>query len=240
MAGIGDHAPGLHAREAPAVAGNHLHRTVEEVTHDEDGLRLVQIRRGIGLMRTVREEEMRHVHRSLELHVHAPGEAPAIDVERLRGLETHQPPDLGREVTLPAARGDDPAAAHQPAVACVHRRMRVAVRPEDRPGGVIEVRDGDLVASIDDVEDESAADLRPIDRGQDGNVRDEGDAARLVSRRQRDVGDGLVRRVLRVDREVKPARQLLVGTDVTEGAPARQGRRSITSKRVTGTDPHPV
>src|SRR4030095_10782649 len=30
MAGIGDYAPGLHAREAPAVTANHLHRTIQE------------------------------------------------------------------------------------------------------------------------------------------------------------------------------------------------------------------
>src|SRR4030095_9281897 len=33
MAGIGHHAPGLHAREAPAVTGDHHHPTGEEVPH---------------------------------------------------------------------------------------------------------------------------------------------------------------------------------------------------------------
>src|SRR5262244_4383433 len=101
--------------------------------------------------------------------------------------------------------------------------MRIAGRPEDGPRGVVEGRHGHPVAAIHHVEDELAAAPRAVDGKEDRDVRDEGDAARGVARREDDVGDGAVRGVRWIDREVETTGQLLVGAGLAEGAPAREG-----------------
>ena len=101
---------------------------------------LGQIHRFVRGVSPVGQQEVGHVHRRLELHVHAPRETPAIRATRLRRLETQETRYAGRKVALPAARDDDPAAPHQPAIAGVDGRMRIAARPEGRPRRMIEIR----------------------------------------------------------------------------------------------------
>src|SRR5207237_3244074 len=80
----------------------------------------------------------------------------------------------------------------------------------------------DRVASVDHVEHHATAAASAVDRRQDRRVGLELDPARVVARRQRHVGDALVRRVLGIDREAERSLQLLVGADVTERRATRQ------------------
>ena len=220
VAGVRDHALAFHAREAPCSRGNHLRRAVGLVAHHEDGARLLEIRGFVRLVAAVREQEVGHVHGRLELDVHAARQPSAVRAERFRSLEPKEAGHAGRKIALPAARHDDPAAPHEPAVAGVDGRMRVAARTEDRARGVVEVRHRDGVAAVHDVHDEAPARPRAIDGQQDRDVGREGDAPGRIARRQRQVGDGAIRRVLRIDSEVDPAHQLLVAAHVAERAPA--------------------
>ena len=113
--------------------------------------------------------------------------------------------------------------------------MRVAARSEGRPRGVVEVRDADGVASIHDIDQEPPARPPSIHGQQDGHVRREGNPTRRIPRSQLDVGDGAIRRVLRIDREVDPAQQLLVAARIAKGAPP--GERT-TLRHLKARDRH--
>src|SRR5205823_5662085 len=95
--------------------------------------------------------------------------------------------------------------------------------PEHGTRGAVEVGDRHRVAAIHHVEDEPATGAAAIDGDENRGVRRELDAAGGVAWRQPDVGDALVGRMLRIDREVEPALQLLVGSHAAEGVAVGEG-----------------
>ena len=132
------------------------------------------------------------------------------------GPAMRRSPGTCGHVALPAARDDGVAAPHQEAVAHVDGRVRVGVGAEHRASGAVEVGDGHGVAAVDDVQDEPAARAGTADGKEDRDVRGELHTTGVVAGRPLDVGDARIRPVERIDREVEPAPELLVGSGVAE------------------------
>jgi hypothetical protein len=222
VARIGDDAPAGRAGEAPARAGNRLRRPVELIADEQHRVALLEIGGRMREVAAVGEQEVLDALGRLEIDVDPPAQRPAVGVQGLRRVEAVQPGQL-RHVALPAARDDDVAAPHQEPVAGVERGIRIGVGPEDRPGGVVEVRHGHRVAAVDDVHDRAPAGAAALDRQQDRHVGGELDAA-VAAGREADVRDRGVGRVRGIDGEAQAALQLLVGADVAERA--APGQRS--------------
>ena len=221
MARVGDGAAVRHAREAPSGPRDGARVAVQLVAYEQDRVARVDIGRGIRQVAAVREEEVRHRLRRLEIHVDAPVERPAVAVARLRCLESEESRKLGH-VALPAARHDGIAAPHQEPVADIDGRIRVGARRERRPRGVVEVRQGDGVAAVHDVENHAPIAAGALDGQQDRHVGRELHAPVAVPRCLAYVGDPRVRGMLGVEGEAEPPLQLFVGPDATERAAAGQ------------------
>ena len=135
------------------------------------------------------------------------GDRPAdgpVPVPRRRHREGHQPV-LPRDVVLPAAPPDRVAPAHEEAVAEVLGRRRVG-----HPWRAVEHAERDLAAAIRDVEEEAAVAARRIAGPQDIEIRVALDQTRGAAGCCRQIGDGLVRRVRRMDAEAEHAHDLFV------------------------------
>jgi hypothetical protein len=185
------------------------------VAHGQDRVALVEIGGSVRAVAAVGQQQVRGRGRRLELRVDTPFQAITRGVERLRSAQAQEPRHV-RKVDLPAARDHHVAAPHEESVARVDGRIGIRSRSKRRARGAIEVGDRHGVAAVDDVEDDAPVAPGAIDRQQDRHVRLELDTARMVARRERHVGDALVRRVLGVDREVERPLQLLVRADVAE------------------------
>jgi hypothetical protein len=213
---IGDDASALDAGEAPARACNQGLRSVGHVPNGQDGAGLLEVGGRVGNVAAIREEEVREGRRGLKLRVNASAEGLALCIPGLGRVHPEEAWNL-RDVALPPARDHDEAALHQEAVAHVDRRVRIRARAEQGTRGAIEIRHGDRIAAVDDVEHDAPAALRAIERQQDGDVRAPLDAAGGAARGQFHVGDAAVGGVRRVDGEVQAPFQLFVGPDLTGG-----------------------
>ena len=127
-----------------------------------------------------------------------------------RGAE-QEPAVAGQQFADPAAPDDRVAAAEQEAVAGVGSRRRVVAA-----GGAVEHAQRQLVAAVVDVVEDGAVALGGVFRREEEDVRLELDLAFRVARRQVQIDDGLVARVLRIDGEAGDADELLVGAGVAE------------------------
>ena len=136
---------------------------------------------------------------------------------------------LARDVVLPAAPRHRVAVAHEKAVAEILGRRRIghAHRAVEHP-------ERHLAAAVGHVEEEPAVAARGVPRPQHVEVRFALDQTRRVARGQGEIGDGLVRRVSRVDADAEDPRDLLVGARVTEGAAVEHRRTLCDPERCHG------
>ena len=229
-----DHAAADRAGEAPPLPGDRLGRGVELVADEEHGVALLEVGGRMRQVTAIGEQEMGDGLGRLQVDVDPAAHRVTASVTRLGRVQPEEPRQL-RHVALPAARHDDPAAPHQEAVTHVDRRIGVGVRPEHRPGGMVEVGHGDRVAAVDDVEDHAAAAARTLDRQQDRHIGGELHAPLGVAWGEPDVGDPLVGGVRRVDGEAEASLELFVGTDLPEGVPP--GERA-SEREVEAGDGH--
>ena len=120
-----------------------------------------------------------------------------------------------RHVELPAHPDERQPEAQRKRVAEVVRGRRVR-----SPRRAREVRQHGLAPTVGDLEKRDRAVTRHRLRAQDHEVRGCGDAAARVLRRAREVHDGRVGGVGRVERELDHTGQLLVAARRPEGSPA--------------------
>ena len=218
--GVRDDASALAAREAPALARDRGGGPVGLIADGEERVPLLEVRGRIRHVAAVGQQEVGDGPGRLHLGVDAPAQRSALCVPRL-GRAHADEPGHARQVPLPAAGDDDPAALHQEAVAHVDRRVRVRPRPEGGPGGAVEVGHRHRVAAVDHVQEKPPAALRAVHRQEDRHVRIPRDPPGRVARGQRDVGDAPVRGVERIDGEVQPPLQLLVARKAGQRAAQR-------------------
>ncbi len=134
-----------------------------------------------------------------------------------RQIEEHAP--VARQhVALPGEPRDGIAAPHQEAVAGMDELERIVARR-----GVVEELQRALVAAIAVVEEEPPVAARQLDRLQDHEIGDETNAPVAVARRLGEIGDAALRGRRRIDREMCPPDQPLIGADAAEGMAAGKG-----------------
>ena len=170
VARVRDDAPALAAGEAPALARDRGGRAIGLIAHGEERVRLREVRGRIRNVAAVGEQEVGHRSGGLHLGVDAPAQRTALGVPRLRRAHADEA-GHARQVSLPSARDDHPAALHQEAVADVDRRVRVRAGREGGPGRAIEVGHRHRVAAVDDVQEDAPGALGAVHRQQDGHVR---------------------------------------------------------------------
>ena len=220
VAGVRDDATALAPGEAPAPARDRGGRAIGLIAHGEERARLREVRGRIRHVAAIGEQEVGHRSGGLHLGVDAAAQRTALRVPRLRRAHADET-GYARQVPLPAARDDDPAALHQEAVAHVDRRVRVRSGGEGGARRAVEVGHRHRVAAVDDIQQDTPRALGAIHRQQDRHVRIPRDPPGRVARGQRHVGDAEVRRVERIDREVQPPLQLLVAREAGQRAAQR-------------------
>ena len=202
-------ARGGLACEAPARARYQSVLTVLPVAHEETRVELLPGRGRERSVDAVGEEARRPalVRSDLDHRLAADGLAT------LHGRRCGEAQQLRArvDVPLPADGGYRVAAGEQEAVA----RMRL------RPHGCIGRRaihhgDDAAAAAVRQLDDAAAVRLSGVHRQHDGKIGRELDQPRRIARRQLQVADPGVRRVDRVDREVRRAVHLLVGAHRAE------------------------
>jgi hypothetical protein len=137
------------------------------------------------------------------------GDRPAVN-PRLGDPDPHQSVALGH-VVLPAAPDDRKAMAHQKPVASIgwHRRI-------DWPRHPVEARQCQAVAAVRHIEKQAMIAARRVLRREDADIGREMHQAVAVALGHIDIGDGAVRRVPRINGEMRCAVKLLVAPDIAE------------------------
>ncbi len=223
MARVGDDGAVGHPREAPAVARDDGRRAVELIAHQQDGVLLVEIGGRVGPVAAVGQQQVGHGRRRLELRVDAPAERSPVRVEGLGCVQTEEAGEVG-QIVLPAAGDHDVAAPHQKAVARVDGRD-AGSESGPKTGRVAWLKLG-TVTMLPRFTTSTRS--RPLPRARSTGSRIDTSAANSTRPAAlRGASPTSVIRALagcaRVDGEAEPALQLLVGSDVAEGAPVGQG-----------------
>ena len=136
---------------------------------------------------------------------------PRIGCPLLVGIGASSPISSLLDVELPPDRDEREALKEQRGVAKVRFRCRVV-----RGGSGTERGEQAESSAVDDVEEDDAVAARGVLRFENEEIGRELDLPLAVSRGQVDIGDDLIARILRVDREVRLPVKFLVGADVAE------------------------
>ena len=140
-----------------------------------------------------------------------PRTSPVIGSTAGGGDRNRHPHPSRRYVPLPSHPQQREALPHERAVAELRGGGRIG-----RVGGVLEDRQDPLAAAVAGLVEEAAVAAPRIHRFQQVEVRRELDQALRVLRGAIEVDDGAVLRQPRVEREVHPADEFLVGAGGTE------------------------
>ena len=129
------------------------------------------------------------------------------------GRAQHHPLVAGRggDVGGPRRPQQGKAPTEQESVAGVGNGGRIVAARR-----VVELAEYRNIAAVVDLVEQRAVAARGIDRTQQQEFGAEFDQAAIIARRQREVGNGRIRRGLRIEREESAAAQLLVGAGRTE------------------------
>ena len=136
---------------------------------------------------------------------------PRIGCPLLVGIGASSPISVILDVELPPDRDEREALKEQRGVAKVCFRCRVV---RGRRG--TERAEQAEASAVDDVEEDDAVAARRVLRFENEEIGRELDLPLAVSRGEVDIGDDLIARILRVDREVRLPVKFLVGADVAE------------------------
>ena len=182
------------------------------LTHRQRGLLRIEIggrirQNGLGRVRRVVEDDLEPV---AARHILQHGNVQL------------DPAAARRDVALPAGPDQRVALLHQMAVAGIVRGGGIVLIAVSQD--VVEQRRAVVVAAVDDGEEDPLVGLREIDGTQDHDIGRRSHQSGRVGRREIDVDDSRVVRVLRVGCHCRAADQLLVLTDSSEDAAAECGR----------------
>ena len=209
-------ARGGLAREAPVRAGYQAVLAVLPVAHEEMRAELLPWSGRERPVDAVGEEARRCALVRPHLDHRLAADGPATLHGRGRGETKELRARV--DVPLPADGGHGVATGKQEAVAGVR------LRPHGRIGRrAVHQGDDAAAAAVGQLDDAAAVALCGVHRQHDGKIGGELDQPRRVARRQRQVADQGVRRVQRVDREVRGAVHLLVGAHGAEALSAGIG-----------------
>ncbi len=217
VGGIGHQPVALDPGEAPVGAGDLGARAVRLRAHAEAGFRRLQRDRRIAARVAPHERRALAPLCHDELGGHRSGDRLAL----LGG---------GRQIDLQAALAREhvpvPPAPEQ-AVTLLEQETVAGVGPTDRvvvPAGLVEHGKRAQIAAVADLVQETVIAAAEIGRPQQDEIGGEGDAPASVARRQLQVDDRGVARVLGIDREVQLSADPLIRAD-------RAKRRTLGKRR---------
>src|SRR5262249_10981997 len=176
----------------------------------EDSVRLALRRRRVAAVALAARERHR-LGRGVGHHLVSDDTADRLAVLAGDGRLEEHPVVAGEQFADPAAPDDRITAAEQEAVAGIALGRRVVAAP-----AAVEEPEGQFVAAIVDVVEDGTIPLRRVLRSKEEDIGLELDLAVGVPRRQVEIDDKAVARVLRIDREAGDADDLLVRAGVAE------------------------
>ena len=212
------------AREAPLASLNNRARTNGIVAHSENVRWVVLIRDRIRERRRETVPERDRSGGAVDRDVAADESGDRLLGGPRRGRLKVESASSGRYIPLPPHRDDRDAAFHQQRIAVEFRGLR-------RCGaGAAEIEDeGRDSAAVDDVDDREVGRARRILRAQHHELAHGLHFAIRIPRREIDIDDAAIFRILRIEREVHASRDPLVGARASECAGDVGAREDLDS-----------
>ena len=202
------------AGEPPPPARDVGARTVWPVLHGHTGAGFVHVGGEVGDehggAEYIAEADAGRRAVAYDLHTNRSGDGPPV-YDRLRGGQPEQAGRAARDIPLPAAPGDCPAVAKEVPVA--HGDQ---IRRREGRDRVVEEPEGRHAPAVEDVEKEPTGPPRGVNGLEDAEIGVEANEPIRAPFRQRQIDDLAVRRVRRVDSEVRDAFDAFVRSGVAE------------------------